>query len=49
LIALTGYGQPQDRARALTAGFAAHLTKPIDSQQLHQVLSANLAPAATGT
>jgi len=49
LIALTGYGQPEDRARALTAGFAAHLTKPTDPQQLQQVLSANLAPAATGT
>jgi PAS domain S-box-containing protein len=42
LIALTGYGQPEDRARALTAGFAAHLTKPTDPQQLQQVLSANL-------
>jgi PAS domain S-box-containing protein len=49
LIALTGYGQPEDQARALTAGFAAHLTKPIDPQQWQQVLSANLASAATGT
>ena len=49
LIALTGYGQPEDRARALTAGFAAHLTKPTDPQQLQQVLSANLTPAATGS
>jgi CheY-like chemotaxis protein len=49
LIALTGYGRPEDRARALTAGFAAHLTKPVDPQQLRQVLSASFAPAATGT
>jgi CheY-like chemotaxis protein len=48
LVALTGYGQPEDRVRALTAGFAAHLTKPTDPQQLQQVLSANLIPAARG-
>jgi CheY-like chemotaxis protein len=30
LIALTGYGQPEDRARALAAGFDAHLTKPVE-------------------
>ena len=27
LIALSGYGQPADKARALTAGFDRHLTK----------------------
>ncbi|MGZ3319184.1 MAG: ATP-binding protein, partial [Isosphaeraceae bacterium] len=30
LIALTGYGQDSDRARAREAGFAEHLTKPVD-------------------
>ncbi len=49
LIALTGYGQPEDRVRALGVGFAAHLTKPVDLQQLQRVLSANLDPSATGT
>jgi PAS domain S-box-containing protein len=49
LIALTGYGQPEDRARARTVGFAAHVTKPIDLQRLQQVLSANSDPAATAT
>lgn len=29
LIALTGYGQPQDKERAHTAGFHLHLTKPV--------------------
>lgn len=29
LIALTGYGQPEDKRRALAAGFHTHLTKPI--------------------
>jgi signal transduction histidine kinase/CheY-like chemotaxis protein len=30
LIALTGYGQESDRVRAREAGFAYHLTKPVD-------------------
>ena len=30
LIALTGYGQPHDRARSRDAGFAAHLVKPVE-------------------
>ena len=30
LIALTGYGRPQDRAAALDAGFDVHLVKPLD-------------------
>jgi signal transduction histidine kinase/CheY-like chemotaxis protein len=29
LVALTGYGQPEDRQRALAAGFDQHLTKPV--------------------
>src|SRR6185503_4884048 len=29
LIALTGYGQDEDRRRALDAGFDHHLTKPV--------------------
>jgi CheY-like chemotaxis protein len=30
LVALTGWGQPQDRQAALDAGFDAHCTKPTD-------------------
>ena len=30
LIAMTGYGQAEDRRRALEAGFDAHLVKPVD-------------------
>ena len=30
LIALTGYGRPEDKARALASGFDMHLVKPID-------------------
>ena len=48
LIALTGYGQREDRARSLEAGFAAHLTKPADIQQLQRVLSVDPDAGATG-
>lgn len=34
LIALTGYGQEEDRTRALESGFDLHLTKPIDPTSL---------------
>ena len=40
LIALTGYGQPEDVKRALEAGFDAHLLKPVDPDALATVLSA---------
>ncbi len=34
LVALTGYGQDSDRARARQAGFDQHLVKPVDLQRL---------------
>ena len=34
LVAITGYGTPQDRARSREAGFDLHLTKPIDGIDL---------------
>jgi two-component system, sensor histidine kinase len=34
LIALTGYGQPEDVRRAEEAGFDTHLVKPVDLQRL---------------
>lgn len=37
-IALTGYGQPQDRQRAFDAGFHDHLVKPVDSDVLIRLL-----------
>ena len=43
LIALTGYGQPDDRRRALEVGFDAHLVKPVDLDALQKLLA--LAPA----
>jgi two-component system, sensor histidine kinase len=39
LVALTGYGRPEDRARARQAGFDAHLVKPVDPQQLPGALA----------
>jgi signal transduction histidine kinase/ActR/RegA family two-component response regulator len=34
LVAMTGYGQPDDRERALAAGFDRHMTKPVTSEAL---------------
>jgi CheY-like chemotaxis protein len=39
LIAVTGYGQEQDRQRALAAGFSYHLVKPVDMDELGEVLA----------
>jgi CheY-like chemotaxis protein len=39
LVAVTGYGQPGDRVRALEAGFNDHLVKPLDPDTLNQVLA----------
>jgi len=41
IIALTGYGQAEDRQRSSGAGFAAHLVKPVDITMLRSVLSNN--------
>jgi PAS domain S-box-containing protein len=40
LIALTGYGQPEDRRRIAQAGFDAHVVKPLDSDELSHILTA---------
>jgi CheY-like chemotaxis protein/two-component sensor histidine kinase len=39
LVAITGYGQPTDRARALAAGFDRHMTKPVDPAALEALVS----------
>jgi PAS domain S-box-containing protein len=39
LIAVTGYGQEADRRRTLAAGFDYHLVKPVDMQELTEILS----------
>ena len=39
LVALTGYGQDEDRRRAIEAGFEHHLIKPMSIEILQQVLT----------
>jgi CheY-like chemotaxis protein len=39
LIAVTGYGRSDDRARARDAGFDDHLTKPVDYAVLERTLA----------
>lgn len=39
LIAITGYGQEQDRKQTLDAGFAHHFVKPIEAAELFSVLA----------
>ncbi|HEY2162897.1 MAG TPA: response regulator, partial [Gemmatimonadaceae bacterium] len=46
LIALSGYGRPQDRQRSDAAGFAVHLLKPIDIDELAAALATRSAVAA---
>jgi signal transduction histidine kinase/DNA-binding response OmpR family regulator len=50
VIALTAYASAEDRHRVLEAGFQAHLSKPVDPQELVQAVHAfavraELAPA----
>ena len=39
LIALTGYGQAEDRRKALDAGFDLHLTKPVEPARLQHLIA----------
>ena len=47
LVAVTGYGQAEDRKRAFEVGFDRHLTKPIGVTQLRKVLD-EVCPARIG-
>jgi CheY-like chemotaxis protein len=40
LVAVTGWGQDEDRRRTREAGFDAHLTKPVDMAALGRLLAA---------
>lgn len=46
LIALTGYGQPDDRRRSREAGFDAHLVKPVNMDDLLRALQHEAAESA---
>jgi CheY-like chemotaxis protein len=47
LIAVTGWGQEEDRRRALEAGFNHHVTKPVEVEALAKLL-ALITPAPRG-
>jgi two-component system, chemotaxis family, CheB/CheR fusion protein len=38
LVAITGYGRPEDRAEADAVGFDAHLVKPVSVAAIHELL-----------
>ena len=38
VIALSGYGQDEDRGRALKAGFDAHVAKPASPEYLEELM-----------
>jgi PAS domain S-box-containing protein len=42
-VAVTAFARPDDRARALAAGFQAHISKPVDPSELVRTLAAVLA------
>ena len=44
IIAVTGWGQEEDRARSREAGFDLHLTKPVDPVAVEALLAALPAP-----
>jgi PAS domain S-box-containing protein len=44
LVALTGYGRPEDKQRALAAGFDLHLTKPVAPEALRGLVATLPAP-----
>jgi CheY-like chemotaxis protein len=47
LVAVTGWGQPNDKEKSRIAGFNHHLTKPVDLEHVEQLLAAfskRLAP-----
>jgi len=49
LVALTGWGQPGDKARAQQAGFDHHVTKPVDFEELSELLARVAVKACTGS
>jgi signal transduction histidine kinase len=47
LVAVTGWGQPEDRRRTAAAGFDAHLVKPVDADALLRLVADWTAADAT--
>ena len=46
LIALTGWGQEEDKCRAKEAGFNFHMVKPVDPAALEKLLAGLLLTPA---
>jgi CheY-like chemotaxis protein len=46
MVAATGWGQDDDRKKALHHGFDLHLTKPFDPQELMDLIAARAAVLA---
>jgi CheY-like chemotaxis protein len=46
LVALTGYGRPDDRERTRAAGFDHHLTKPVQLDALQGLVATMVGPPA---
>jgi CheY-like chemotaxis protein len=44
MIALTGWGQEEDRRRTSDAGFDAHLIKPIDPVEVMRLIESRRQP-----
>jgi len=38
LVAVTGYGQPEDRNATSAAGFDHHLVKPVSLRQIEELI-----------
>jgi CheY-like chemotaxis protein len=49
LVAVTGYGQPSDRARSVEAGFDEHLVKPITIDSALAIADGSWKDAAAGS
>jgi CheY-like chemotaxis protein len=43
-VALTGWGQDEDRRRSTAAGFDAHLVKPVDHEELLKMVAGDGRP-----
>jgi CheY-like chemotaxis protein len=47
LVALTGYGLPEDRQQAIGAGFNSFLLKPVDLAALQKLLADHTPPSSS--
>jgi signal transduction histidine kinase len=46
LVALTGWGQPEDRKRTAAAGFDCHIVKPVDLATIERICNGDIASTA---